>query len=111
MLINIILQFITYCSLSILLSIVIYTIPYLLNHKVVINTAQLVAYECGFEPFNNAQVVMSINFFIVGILFLIFDLEIIYLIPYSKNLYYIGIEGFWSGFIFLSLLTLGFFYE
>ena len=72
---------------------------------------KLKAYECGFEPFEDARTKFDIRFYLVAILFIIFDLEIAFLIPWAINLKSIGIFGFWSMMVFLSVLTVGFIYE
>lgn len=69
------------------------------------------AYECGFEPFEDARNRFDVRFYIVAILFLIFDIEILYLFPWVVSLNVIGFEGFWIMIIFLILLTIGFVYE
>lgn len=69
------------------------------------------AYECGFEPFEDARNKFDVKFYIVAILFLIFDVEVLYLLPWLLNLQYIGIYGFWSMILFLLLLGFGFIYE
>ena len=69
------------------------------------------AYECGFEPFEDARNKFDVRFYVVAILFLIFDIEILYLFPWVLTLDTIGFEGFWTMIIFLILLSLGFLYE
>ena len=68
-------------------------------------------YECGFEPFDQPRKEFDIRFYLVAILFVIFDLEIIYLFPWAVTLSKIGLFGFWSMIVFLTLLTAGFIYE
>lgn len=68
-------------------------------------------YECGFEPFENSRIEFDVRFYLVAILFIIFDLEIIFLFPWAVTLSKIGALGFWSMMIFLGLLTVGFIYE
>lgn len=68
-------------------------------------------YECGFEPFHDSRKEFDVRFYLVSILFIIFDLEIIFLFPWSITLGKIGAIGFWSMMIFLGLLTVGFIYE
>ena len=72
---------------------------------------KLSAYECGFEPFNDSRMEFDIRFYLVAILFIIFDLEIAFLFPWAITLGNIGIFGFVSMMIFLSILTVGFVYE
>ena len=68
-------------------------------------------YECGFEEFDNARVPFDIKFYLVTILFIIFDLEIAFLFPWAVTLGDIGVFGFWSMVLFLVVLTIGFAYE
>ena len=72
---------------------------------------KLSAYECGFEPFNDSRMEFDIRFYLVAILFIIFDLEVAFLFPWEITLGKIGIFGFWSMMIFLLILTIGFIYE
>jgi NADH:ubiquinone oxidoreductase subunit 3 (subunit A) len=69
------------------------------------------AYECGFDPFDDARSRFDIKFYLVCILFIIFDLEISYLFPWSLTLVETGFVGFFSMMVFLFILTVGFFYE
>ena len=72
---------------------------------------KLSAYECGFEPFNDSRMEFDIRFYLVAILFIIFDLEIAFLFPWAISLGNIGALGFWSMMIFLFILSIGFVYE
>jgi NADH-quinone oxidoreductase subunit A len=69
------------------------------------------AYECGFEPFTDARSKFDVRFYLVSILFIIFDLEIAFLFPWAITLGKIGFYGFWSMMVFLGVLTIGFVYE
>ena len=69
------------------------------------------SYECGFEPFGNARNSFNIQFYIIGILFIIFDLEIAFLLPWSILLGNLGIFSFWIMIFFLIILIIGFIYE
>ncbi|MEQ8655371.1 MAG: NADH-quinone oxidoreductase subunit A [Kiloniellales bacterium] len=69
------------------------------------------AYECGFEAFDDARGRFDVRFYLVAILFIIFDLEVAFLFPWAVGLADIGAFGFWSMMIFLGLLTVGFAYE
>jgi len=69
------------------------------------------AYECGFNPYENARGQFNINYYLVAILFIIFDLEIVFLFPWSITLYHLGLFGFWAMAFFLLILTIGFIYE
>lgn len=69
------------------------------------------AYECGFEAFDDARSRFDVRFYLVAILFIIFDLEVAFLFPWAISLGEIGMLGFWSMMIFLAVLTVGFAYE
>ncbi len=69
------------------------------------------AYECGFNAFDDARMKFDVRFYLVAILFIIFDLEVAFLFPWAISLGEIGAFGFWSMVIFLSILTIGFIYE
>ena len=72
---------------------------------------KLSAYECGFEAFDDSRMEFDVRFYLVAILFIIFDLEIAFLFPWAISLGNIGALGFWSMMLFLSVLTIGFIYE
>ena len=75
------------------------------------DSEKLSAYECGFEAFDDARSKFDVKFYLVSILFIIFDLEIAFLFPWAISLGNIGILGFSSMMIFLFILTIGFIYE
>ena len=72
---------------------------------------KLSAYERGFEAINDSRMEFDVRFYLVAILFIIFDLEIAFLFPWAITLSNIGTLGFWSMMIFLFVLTIGFIYE
>ena len=72
---------------------------------------KLSPYECGFEAFDDARRRFDIRFYLVSILFIIFDLEVAFLFPWAISLGRIGAFGFWSMVVFLAVLTVGFVYE
>jgi len=72
---------------------------------------KLSPYECGFEPFDDSRMEFDVRFYLVAILFIIFDLEIAFLFPWAISLGKIGTFGFISMMIFLFILTIGFIYE
>ena len=72
---------------------------------------KLSAYECGFEAFSDSRMEFDVRFYLVAILFIIFDLEIAFLFPWAISLGSIGALGFWSMMSFLFILTIGFIYE
>ena len=72
---------------------------------------KLSAYECGFEAFGDSRMEFDVRFYLVAILFIIFDLEIAFLFPWAISLGDLGPLGFWSMMVFLLILTIGFIYE
>jgi NADH-quinone oxidoreductase subunit A len=72
---------------------------------------KLTPYECGFDAFTDARHKFDVRFYLVAILFIIFDLEIAFLFPWAISLGEIGLFGFWSMMVFLGILTIGFIYE
>ena len=69
------------------------------------------AYECGFNPFDDARMKFDVRFYLVAILFIIFDLEVVFLFPWAVAFGKVGLFGFWSMMVFLGVLTIGFIYE
>jgi NADH-quinone oxidoreductase subunit A len=72
---------------------------------------KLSAYECGFNAFDDARMKFDVRFYLVAILFIIFDLEVSFLFPWAVAFKQLGVFGFWSMMIFLAVLTIGFIYE
>ena len=72
---------------------------------------KLSAYECGFNAFDDARMKFDVRFYLVAILFIIFDLEVAFLFPWAVSFSEIGMFGFWSMMVFLGVLTIGFIYE
>ncbi|MFO1183805.1 MAG: NADH-quinone oxidoreductase subunit A [Bauldia sp.] len=75
------------------------------------DSEKLSAYECGFEAFDDARMTFDIRYYLVAILFIIFDLEIAFLFPWAVTFGELGWFGFWSMMAFLAVLTIGFAYE
>lgn len=75
------------------------------------DSAKLSAYECGFDAFGDARGKFDVRFYLVAILFIIFDLEVTFMFPWAVSLKFIGTAGFWSMMLFLAVLTIGFIYE
>ena len=75
------------------------------------DSEKVAAYECGFAPFNAARMKFDIRFYLVAILFIIFDLEVAFLFPWAVAFGDLGWYGFWSMMVFLAVLTIGFAYE
>ena len=72
---------------------------------------KLSAYECGFNAFDDARMTFDVRFYLVSILFIIFDLEVSFLFPWAVAFKAVGVVGFWSMMAFLAVLTIGFIYE
>jgi NADH-quinone oxidoreductase subunit A len=75
------------------------------------DTEKLSPYECGFDPFEDSRGRFDVRYYLVAILFIIFDLEVAFLFPWAVSLGNIGMFGFWSMMFFLAILTIGFVYE
>src|SRR6186713_2834634 len=75
------------------------------------DSEKLSPYECGFEAFEDARMKFDVRYYLVAILFILFDLEIAFLFPWAVALKEIGVAGFWAMMIFLTILVVGFLYE
>lgn len=95
--------------IAIVLSVIILGASFLLSVQKP-DTEKLSAYECGFDPYEDSRNVFDIRFYIVAILFVVFDLEAMFLFPWAVSLPYAGSMGFWSMFDFLLELAVGFVY-
>ena len=92
------------------LSLVMVVLPFIIAQQRP-DAQKLSSYECGFEPFDTARTQFDVRFYLVAILFIIFDLEIAFLFPWAVTLGKIGFLGYCSMMIFLAILTIGFIYE
>lgn len=99
-----------YMLISFVLCSVLFLIAFILSPKET-TFEKTSSYECGFEPFGDGHSVFSVQFFIVGILFMIFDLELAYLFPWASNLGNLNFFGFFIMIFFLVILTIGLIYE
>nr|AHX02529.1 NADH dehydrogenase subunit 3 [Schizymenia dubyi] len=99
----------TFLFIAFLLSSIIFFFHFLIPQKA--DQEKVSAYECGFNPFDDARATFDVRFYLVAILFLIFDLEISFLFPWSLVLNRIPLFGFWTMIAFLIILTIGFIYE
>ena len=95
---------------SIIFSLGVLSLSFLVSPKKP-NNEKLSPYECGFEPFDDARTKFDIRFYLVALLFIIFDLEVAFLFPWAISLKNIGLFGYTSMMIFLIILTIGFIYE
>ena len=94
---------------SLILSIILYSISNIFAASLS-DTEKLSAYECGFDPFDDARHTFDIKFYLVAILFIIFDLEVAFLLPWALHVKD-NIFSFWAMMLFLIILTIGFIYE
>ena len=101
---------ILFLIISLGLSCAFIAINYLLSPKKP-DPEKLSAYECGFDAFEDSRMEFDVRFYLVAILFIIFDLEIAFLFPWAISLGQIGLYGFCSMMLFLFILTVGFIYE
>ena len=104
------LSIILFLVIALSLSVVFIALNFILSPKKP-DPEKLSAYECGFDAFDDSRMEFDVRFYLVAILFIIFDLEIAFLFPWAISLGNIGILGFTSMMIFLFILTIGFIYE
>jgi len=96
--------------ISLILSSLIFGLSYIVATQKP-DSEKVSAYECGFDPFDDARGKFDVRFYLVSILFIIFDLEVSFLFPWALTLNNITLFGFWSMILFLFILTIGFIYE
>ncbi len=96
--------------ISLVISIVLPLISYIIGIKKG-DSEKLSVYECGFDPFGDSRQKFEVRFFLVAILFIIFDLEISFLFPWSLVLDNLSLLGYWTMYMFLLILTIGLVYE
>mmetsp|Transcript_10875 Transcript_10875/g.18253 ORF Transcript_10875/g.18253 Transcript_10875/m.18253 type:complete len:118 (-) Transcript_10875:583-936(-) len=96
--------------LAIVIAVIVFAVPYAFAAKVG-DKEKLSSYECGFNPFEDSRGEFDVKFYLVAILFIIFDLEISLLFPLVLCLDQVGTSGVFSVFFFLIILTVGFLYE
>ncbi len=99
-----------FIAVSMVIGLALMVAPFLLAFKAP-DDEKLSAYECGFNPFDDARMKFDVRFYLVAILFIIFDLEVAFLFPWAASFGTLGWFGFWSMTIFLGVLTIGFIYE
>ena len=97
-------------TLAILLAVVLYGLSYIIALQKP-DSEKVSPCECGFNPFDDARHKFDVRFYLVAILFIIFDLEVTFLFPWALTLNQQTLFGFWSMFVFLLILTVGFIYE
>ena len=99
-----------FIAIAVALAVVIVAASYVLGEQRP-DSEKVSAYECGFEAFDDARSRFDVRFYLVAILFIIFDLEVAFLFPWAVSLGETGVFGFWSMVVFLVILTIGFIYE
>nr|YP_009449555.1 NADH dehydrogenase subunit 3 [Cymbomonas tetramitiformis]ANA57099.1 NADH dehydrogenase subunit 3 [Cymbomonas tetramitiformis] len=99
-----------YLFLSTALSLLILSLSFVFSVQKA-DAEKVSAYECGFDPFDDARSRFDIRFYLVAILFIIFDLEVTFLFPWAVSLNKVDFFGFWTMMVFLIILTVGFLYE
>lgn len=104
------LAIIVFIGIAVVLGIALIALPLVLAPSNP-DTEKLSAYECGFNAFDDARMKFDVRFYLVAILFIIFDLEVAFLFPWAITLGLTGIFGFVSMMVFLGVLTIGFIYE
>jgi NADH-quinone oxidoreductase subunit A len=99
-----------FIGISIVIGVALMAAPFLLAYSRP-DPEKVSAYECGFNAFDDARMKFDVRFYLVAILFIIFDLEVAFLFPWAVAFGDIGLFGFWSMMTFLAVLTIGFIYE
>ena len=99
-----------FIAICLIIGLALMVAPFALAFKAP-DAEKLSAYECGFNAFDDARMKFDIRFYLVAILFIIFDLEVAFLFPWAASFGDIGWVGFWSMMVFLAVLTIGFVYE
>jgi NADH-quinone oxidoreductase subunit A len=104
------LPLVIFVGISLVIGLALLAAPFLVAYKKP-DAEKLSAYECGFNAFDDARMKFDVRFYLVAILFIIFDLEVAFLFPWAVAFGELGWFGFWSMMIFLTVLTVGFVYE
>ncbi|MCT4655217.1 NADH-quinone oxidoreductase subunit A [Cohaesibacter gelatinilyticus] len=104
------LPIVIFIGISLVIGLALLVSPFLLAYKNP-DPEKLSAYECGFNAFDDARMTFDVRFYLVAILFIIFDLEVAFLFPWAVAFGDLGMFGFVSMMIFLGVLTIGFIYE
>jgi NADH-quinone oxidoreductase subunit A len=104
------LPLVVFIALSALIGGALLIMPFIIAYRNP-DPEKLSAYECGFNPFDDARMKFDVRFYLVALLFIIFDLEVAFLFPWAAAFHDVGAFGFWSVLLFLAVLTIGFVYE
>ncbi len=101
---------VVFVGVALIIGLALLVSPFLVAYKNP-DVEKLSAYECGFNAFDDARMKFDVRFYLVAILFIIFDLEVAFLFPWAAAFGDLGWFGFWSMMVFLGVLTIGFIYE
>jgi NADH-quinone oxidoreductase subunit A len=104
------LPLVVFIAVAIGIGLALLVVPFIVAYKNP-DPEKLSAYECGFNAFDDARMKFDVRFYLVAILFIIFDLEVSFLFPWAVAFGQLGAFGFWSMMLFLAVLTVGFIYE
>jgi NADH-quinone oxidoreductase subunit A len=104
------LPLVVFIAVALGIALVLLVAPFLIAYEQP-DPEKLSAYECGFNAFDDARMKFDVRFYLVAILFIIFDLEVSFLFPWAVAFGDLGLYGFWSMMVFLGVLTVGFIYE
>jgi NADH-quinone oxidoreductase subunit A len=104
------LPLVVFIGIAVVIGLALLIAPFIVAYKQP-DPEKLSAYECGFNAFDDARMKFDVRFYLVAILFIIFDLEVAFLFPWAVTLQRLGWLGFWSMMVFLAVLTIGFIYE
>ncbi len=104
------LPLVVFIGVAVVIGLVLLISPFIVAYKQP-DAEKLSAYECGFNAFDDARMKFDVRFYLVSILFIIFDLEVSFLFPWAVAFDQVGLFGFWSMMVFLGVLTIGFVYE
>ncbi len=104
------LPLVVFIGVAAVIGVVLLTVAFVVAYKRP-DPEKLSAYECGFNAFDDARMTFDVRFYLVAILFIIFDLEVTFLFPWAVAFGRVGLYGFWAMMLFLGVLTIGFIYE
>ena|SRR5579864_9303969 len=104
------LPLVVFIAVALVIGLVLLIAPFIVAYKQP-DPEKLSAYECGFNAFDDARMKFDVRFYLVAILFIIFDLEVSFLFPWAVAFHSVGVYGFWAVMTFLGVLTIGFIYE
>jgi NADH-quinone oxidoreductase subunit A len=104
------LPLVIFIGIAVVIGLALLIAPFIVAYKQP-DPEKLSAYECGFNAFDDARMKFDVRFYLVAILFIIFDLEVAFLVPWAVAFKELGVFGFWSMMVFLAVLTIGFIYE